>query len=693
MSDSKHQFLVELGTEELPPKALNALMNAFCDEIKSALNELEVTFSAAKAYASPRRLAVIVSGLPASTPLKSVKAWGPPARIAFDDKGEPTKAAEAFAKKNGISVAELKTENDGKVDKLVAESEVGGEALTALLPEAVKSALAALPIAKRMRWGSSREEFVRPVHWLCMLFDEVVIPCKILGIDSGRTSRGHRFHCNQQLSIESPATYEQALAEAKVIVDIEQRKSKIYHQVEAEGQKLGGRSVIDEDLLDEVAALVEWPVALSGQFDQRFLSVPTEALISSMKEHQKYFHVVDDTGALMPNFITLSNIESDDPAQVVAGNEKVIRPRLADADFFFTTDKNTPLAAHREKLKSVVFQAKLGTVYQKTERVAKLAAYIAGFVGADSTLAQRAAELSKADLVTNMVGEFSDMQGIAGYYYALNDGEPEALAIALKEQYQPKFAGDSLPETDTGTILALADRLDTIVGIFGLGQVPTGSKDPFGLRRSSLAVLRLLVEKSYDLDLRDLLSTAVSFYPALPKGDETLSLALNYMLDRFRAWYEERDIPISVFQAVDAKTLSCPLDIDNRVNAVAAFYQMPEAQSLAAANKRVSNILAKLDQPPKSDIDPSLLTEAAEKALAEQVTALQAKVQPLYAAKQYRQALAELASLREPVDAFFDDVMVMCEDVSLRENRLAILQNLRKLFLEVADISMLAVAK
>lgn len=693
MSKQPHALLVELGTEELPPTALATLLNAFASYIGDGLKQLDVQFSALKPYGSPRRLAVVIEGLPACTPIKSVKSWGPPARIAFDADGNPTKAAQAFAKKNGVPVAELKTENDGKIDKLVVDSEVGGEALPSLLPELVQGALAALPIAKRMRWGASRNEFVRPVHWLCMLFDRDIIPCSILGLTAGNTTRGHRFHHNCEITVEEPGAYVELLSKAYVLVDMNVRKEMIRKQVLDEGKNLGGNSVIDEDLLDEVNGLVEWPVALAGQFEQRFLSVPTEALISSMKEHQKYFHIVDDSGALIPAFITLSNIESVDPAQVIAGNEKVIRPRLSDADFFFVTDKKTTLAEHREKLKTVVFQAKLGTVFEKTERIAALAKNIANQLGFNQDLALRAGQLSKADLVTNMVTEFSDMQGIAGYYYAINDDEPNDVALALKEQYKPKFAGDTLPQTEIGNIVALADRLDTLAGIFGLGQTPTGSKDPFALRRASLAVLRILVENKYNLNLRTLLAEAVGQYPDLPKGEKSIVLALNYMLDRFRSWYEERNIPICVFQAVQAKSLTCPLDIDNRVHAVAAFYQMSEATALAAANKRVSNILAKQEQTPSSKVNEDLLQEPAEQNLAKQLKSLEAKVAPLFKSHQYREALAELANLRGAVDQFFDDVMVMADDDALRNNRLALLQNLRNLFLNIADISFLAVSK
>ena len=547
-----------------------------------------------------------------------------------------------------------------------------------------------------MRWGASRNEFVRPVHWLVILFGGDTVDAEVMGLRADRQTRGHRFHYNQTLVLDAAADYVEKLrSPAYVQVDMDERRDLIKQQVEAEAAKLGGTAVIENDLLDEVTALVEWPVALTGRFEERFLEVPAEALIYSMSEHQKYFHVVDGDGKLLPNFITVANIESQDPTQVIDGNERVIRPRLADAAFFFETDKKKTLADQRERLKTIVFQAKLGTIFEKTERVAALAAAIAQQLGADQAgveKAQRAAELSKSDLVTDMVGEFDKMQGVAGYYYALNDGEAEDVAVALQEQYLPKFAGDKLPTTETGTILALADRLDTLVGIFGIGQQPSGSKDPFALRRASVSVLRLLVEKELNLDLRQLLELAQSQHKPLPAADGLVEQVFGYMVERFRAWYEDAKIPAEVFQAVSAKNLSTPLDIDNRVQAVHRFSQLPEAQALAAANKRVSNILAKQGDV-NADLDQALLQESAEQALAEQVAAQADKVAPLFAEGRYTEALESLAGLRESVDTFFDSVMVMADDQALRNNRLALLSQLRGLFLEVADISLLAPAK
>ncbi len=684
------QFLVELGTEELPPTALKSLSDAFVNGVKTGLEQKKLSFKAIQPFATPRRLAMLVEDLAESTPKEDVKVWGPPAQVAFKD-GQATKAAEAFAKKNGIGLDELQTENDGKVDKLVFNKVAGGEAAADLLADIVSDSLAKLPINKRMRWGASRTEFVRPVHWLVMMLDNKVLDAKILDLSSGRSTRGHRFHHNQAIELKAATDYPKILADTgKVIANFADRQAMIVEQVKGEAHKLGGEAVISEDLLDEVTALVEFPVALAGKFEQSFLSVPAEALVSSMKEHQKYFHVVDSKGKLMPCFITLSNLVSKDPAQVIEGNEKVIRPRLADAAFFFETDKKTSLQAQRERLKNIVFQAKLGTVYDKTERIEKLATLIADKLGADQALVSRAAQLCKSDLVSNMVYEFTDLQGIAGYHYAINDGEPEEVAQAINEQYMPKFAGDSLPASTTGAIIALADRLDTITGIFGIGQKPTGSKDPFALRRASLGALRIMVEKEYALDLRELISTAAGNFASLSNG-AVVEDVLAYMIERFRSWYEEAGIAAEVFLAVSAKGVSIPLDINQRVYAVAEFSKLAEAQALAAANKRVSNILAKLEQQPSSSIDASLLTEAAEQTLAQHLQQMTAKVQPHFDKGNYTEALKTLAGLRQAVDSFFDDVMVMCDDQKVRDNRLALLQQLRSLFLQVADISLLAV--
>jgi glycyl-tRNA synthetase beta chain len=687
-------FLIELGTEELPPKALKTLMQSFAKSIEDQLNTTELSFTTIKPFAASRRLAVLVEDLAHGTPAKETLVWGPPAAIAFDKEGKPTKAALAFAEKNSLDPSQLKTDTDGKVEKLVARLSIAGKSTINLLENIVVEAIAQLPIAKRMRWGAKREEFVRPAHWLVMLYGSETVNAQVLGLKAGCDTRGHRFHYNKSISLVKPSDYISALKNTGyVMVDFAERAAVIKTQVENEAKKVGGTAVIDSDLLDEVTALVEWPVALTGQFEERFLQVPAEALIASMKSHQKYFHVVDAQGKLKNYFITVANLESKDPQQIIHGNERVIRPRLSDAAFFYETDKKTSLESLRERLKTIVFQAQLGTVYDKTERIARLAESIARQLNADVQLAKRAGELCKSDLVSNMVGEFDDMQGIAGYYYADNDKENKEVATAMKEQYLPRFAGDELPKTMTGAIIALADRLDTISGIFGIGQQPTGSKDPFALRRASIAVLRLLVEKNLALDLRELLTFAKSQHKNLTVDDELIEQILSYMLERFRAMFEEEKIPSEVFQAVNAKNLSQPLDIHQRVLAVHEFNQLPQAQALAAANKRVSNILSKQHSTMAAEVKESLLKETAEKNLAAAVNTKISLVTPLFKAREYTKALAALADLQQPVDAFFDSVMVMCDDAALQQNRLALLSKLRGLFLEVADISYLVPLK
>lgn len=688
-------FLVEIGTEELPPTALKHLSNSFADSIDSQLKALQLGFTKLDTFATPRRLAVRVHALDKQTASQEVVNWGPPKSVAFDDSGQPTKAALAFAKKNSINVDSLTIDNDGKADKLVHRCKKPGNATVELLPSIVQHALDKLPIPKRMRWGSHRTEFVRPVHWLVLMFGSTIVDTNILGKRSNNMTRGHRFHCDTTLEIANPQVYPSMLTDSgHVIASFDERKELIRQQVVSEGKKLGGAAVIDEDLLDEVTGLVEWPVALAGSFDSKFLQVPSEALIYSMKEHQKYFHVVDDDNKLIPYFITVSNIDSAQPQQIISGNERVIRPRLSDAAFFYESDKKTSLAQRVEQLSSVVFQHQLGTVLDKSARIKSLAVYIADQIGGNSKYAARAGQLCKADLLTDMVLEFDKMQGIAGYYYALHDGEAAEVAEAIKEHYLPKFAADSLPGSKTSCALALADRLDTIVGIFGIGQKPSGSKDPFALRRASLAVLRILVEKGFDLDLKALLAQAAQYHgDNVANAESAVKDALEYMIERFRARYEEQEIAAEIFMAVSAKELSCPLDIDQRVKAVHYFSQLPQAQALATANKRVSNILSKQEQTSDTKLDFSLLAEDAEIKLAELVEHKSKEVTPLFQQRQYKEALTILAELRQAVDEFFDSVMVMTDDLAVQNNRLMLLRRLRHLFLQVADISLLVPSK
>ena len=691
---STENLLVELGTEELPPKALKSLGLAFRDGIVEGLRQRELDFGEVQWFASPRRLAVLVHGVALQAADREVEVLGPPVDRARDDAGNWTPAAAGFARKQGVEPDALQSIDTPKGARLGLRSTLSGVKTRECLNEIIQGSIQQLPIPKRMRWGASRVEFVRPVHWVVAMLGQDCDHGEILGLPTGNTTRGHRFHSTGTITLQRPEDYAAALADARVVADFEQRQQMIREQVEIEASALKATAVIDQDLLDEVTGLVEWPVALTGSFEPRFLEVPAEALVSSMKEHQKYFHLVDQQGQLKPNFITLCNIESTDPVQVIAGNERVIRPRLADADFFFTTDKKVPLADRVEQLKSIVFQKQLGTVYDKTMRVVQLAGALAKQIESPVDLAERAALLSKTDLGTDMVLEFSDMQGIAGSYYALHDGEEADVAAALAQQYWPRFAGDQLPESSTACVLGLADRLDTLVGIFGIGQPPSGSKDPFALRRASLAVLRIMVEKNLDLDLRKCLELAAAQFPRDTLAEGTTDQVLVYMIERFRAWFEEEHIAAEVFRAVSARNLSRPLDIQRRVHAVDAFTRLPQAAALAAANKRVSNILDKLEDGHQfGEVSADLLQEPQEKALAEQLQTLARTSGEHLARDEYTQALACLADLRDTVDSFFDSVMVNADDSALRHNRLNLLKKLRELFLQVADISQLAVSK
>tara|TARA_B110000879_G_scaffold68338_1_gene95662 strand:- start:7448 stop:9529 length:2082 start_codon:yes stop_codon:yes gene_type:complete len=689
-------FLVEIGTEELPPKVLRQLCDSFAEGITSRLSAEQLQFGEVTIYGAPRRLALLIKDLETQTPDQDVVNWGPPAKVAFDSEGKPTRAAEAFAKKNSVALSELSglVENDGQQDKLCVRLTAGGNPTESLLGDIINQSLAGLPIPKPMRWGKSRQEFVRPVQWAVVLFDNKTIHTPILGIESSNISRGHRFHSEGDIIIEAPAHYRDRLYKAFVIVDFEERRELIREGVIAAAKSADGTAVIDEDLLNEVSSLNEWPVPLMGRFEEHFLKVPPEALISSMAQHQKYFHVVDSDNQLKPLFITVANIASLDPQQVISGNERVIRPRLADAAFFYKTDLKSTLQARRETLKSVVFQSKLGSIYDKTQRISGLAKILADYTGASAEHAARAGELCKSDLVSEMVGEFDDLQGVMGSYYALNDGEHPAVAEALMEQYLPRFAGDAIPATETGATLALADRLDTLVGIFSIGQQPSGSRDPFALRRASLGILRIIIERNIDLDLKLAITAAAQQLNITENADELCLQVLTYVLDRFKAWYRDEGIDTEVFASVAALGLTNPLDIDARVKAVAQFSSLPEAVALAAANKRVFNILAKqAAETIPSVIDSGLLVDAAEQQLVNTITELSGTIAPLLEQRDYAGVLKKLALLRDPVDQFFDDVMVMVEDSAIRDNRLALLHSLRSLFLNVADISQLVVTK
>tara|TARA_R110001606_G_scaffold399268_2_gene583250 strand:+ start:13433 stop:15487 length:2055 start_codon:yes stop_codon:yes gene_type:complete len=682
----QQDFLVELGTEELPPKSLKRLAEAFLSGIEKGLQEAGLSYSAARFYAAPRRLAVLVDALESQQPDRTNQMDGPPVQAAYDAEGKPTKAAEGFARKCGVTVSEL----DSSGPKLRYVQSIPGQASAQLLPGIVDSALAALPIPKRMRWGARKTEFVRPTQWLVMLQGDAIVPGEILSQTADRSSRGHRFHHPEQVRITTPADYVEQMRGAHVIADFAERREMIRSRVNELAAAEQGTAIMPDDLLDEVTALVEWPVPLVCSFEERFLDVPQEALISTMQDNQKYFCLLDNAGKLLPRFITVANIDSLDPAQIVSGNEKVVRPRLTDAEFFFRQDKKNPLADRNTQLANVVFQAQLGSVFDKAQRVSALAEFIAGQIGGDASRAARAGLLSKCDLATEMVGEFPELQGIAGYYYALHDGEPEDVALALNEQYMPRGAGAELPSTLTGAAVALADKLDTLVGIFGIGMLPTGSKDPYALRRAALGVLRILIEKRLELDLNAAIDAAVKQYASQIKTEPDLAAQVQeFVFDRLRARYEDEGIDVAVYQSVRAVAPVSPLDFDQRVQAVQHFRRLPEAEALAAANKRVSNLLSKAGTEVSITIDQSLLHEPAEQTLAQAITEAESSVAPLAADRHYSAALERLASLRGPVDGFFDQVLVNAEDDQLKTNRYALLARLRGLFLGVADISLL----
>lgn len=697
MSDETRDLLIEIGTEELPPKALLRLSRAFSDGVRKGLIQADLAFGEVHDYAAPRRLAVWIEAVAATQADREQIRRGPALAAAFDDEGNPTPGAQGFARSCGVGVEQLEKLETDKGAWLVHRVMERGRGTAELIPDIVDRALGQLPIPKRMRWGAGTAEFVRPVHWVVLLFGDEVIDAEILGVRSGRETRGHRFHHPAPIYIGEPAAYAPLLqTEGRVLADFAERREAIRGQVIEAGVAAGGRALIDEDLLDEVTALVEWPVAVVGDFETRFLEVPSEALISTMQDNQKYFPVVDAQGRLLPHFITISNIVSRDPAQVKAGNERVVRPRLTDAAFFWNQDRRQRLGARIDRLGTMVFQSRLGTLLDKQKRVARLAAHIAAALGADPRLAERAAMLAKCDLLTQMVFEFPELQGVMGRYYAQHDGEPEEVAQAIDEQYRPRFAGDALPETATGQALAIADRLDTLVGIFAIGQPPTGDKDPFALRRAALGVLRILIERKLDLDLVELLGEAGKEISATLKLnreniEKVIADVFIFMMERLRAYYTDIGISPDVFEAVvlAPKPPTRPIDFDARLHAVTEFRALPEAESLAAANKRIGNILRKTEEAIPAAVAAERLVDAAERDLAKGLDALRGEVESAFDRGDYTTGLRRLAALREPVDRFFDNVMVMAEDAALRANRLALLQQLQSLFLRAADLSRL----
>jgi glycyl-tRNA synthetase beta chain len=698
-------FLVELGTEELPPKSLRALERAFAEAVVARLEELALKHGAVTSYATPRRLAVLVRRLSLQQPEQQIIRRGPPRRVSFDAAGAPTRAALAFASSCGVPVEALGTERDANDNEYLHYSgRKSGAAASALLPAVVQSALDALPIPRRMRWGALEAQFVRPVHWLVMLHGSEVIPASMLGVTAGNTSFGHRFMAPGALRVRTPSSYARMLQQrGRVLPLFEERLAVMRSQVESLAASLQGRAILSDALLEEVTALVEWPVAIAGQFDARYLALPREVLISTLQDHQRYFALENAHGELMPWFITVSNIDSPEPAVVRSGNERVVRPRLADAEFFWQQDRKLPLVARLEGLEAMTFQAQLGSQASRTRRIAELARWIAGSIGAgagDLAHAARAATLCKCDLSTAMVGEFPDLQGIMGRYYALADGEPAAVAEAIREHYLPRGAGDALPGSLVGDAVALADRIDLLTGIFAIGQKPTGTRDPFALRRAAIGVLRIVLEHQRELDLGELLERAVGQQPLadLPARVETVvNEVYDFIAERLRAQYLERSaaggISTEMFDAVLATRPGSLLDFDARLRALLAFAQTPAGASLAAANKRIANILKK--SAPAASAGAALtvraeqLREPAEHALHRALEDLRQPVEASIRDRQYAAAFDRLAGLRGSVDQFFDHVLVNDPDESLRNNRLALLARLRDLFAGIADLSRL----
>ena len=682
-------FLVEIGTEELPPKALKTLATSFAGNVEAELNQAGLSFDKIEWFAAPRRLAVKVLNLATQQPSKEIEKRGPAVSAAFDAEGKPTKAAEGWARGCGITVDQAERIATDKGEWLVHRAKIEGQPTKNLLNDIVANALAKLPIPKPMRWADKTVQFIRPVHTVTMLLGDELIEGEILGVASARTIRGHRFLGEKEFEIQHADQYPQLLREkGSVVADFNERKAEILAKSQAKATALGGVADIEESLLEEVTSLVEYPNVLAAKFEERFLAVPAEALVYTMKGDQKYFPIYDKDGKLLPHFIFVSNINPEDPTAIIEGNEKVVRPRLTDAEFFFKTDLKQKLVDRLPRLETVLFQQQLGTLKDKTDRIEQLAGEIAKQIGADEVKAKRAGLLSKCDLMTNMVFEFTDTQGVMGMHYARHDGEDEEVAVALNEQYMPRFAGDELPKSLVASAVALADKFDTLTGIFGIGQAPKGSADPFALRRAALGALRIIVEKNLPLDLEDLVKKSAALFGDKLTNKNVVADVVDFMLGRFRAWYQDEGIAVDVIQAVLARRPTRPADFDARVRAVSHFRTLDSAEALAAANKRVSNILAKADAA-IGEINLTACVEPAEKALAEAVLALRTEVQPLIAKGDYTAVLDKLANLRAPVDSFFDNVMVNAEDPALRQNRLAILNTLQGLFLQVADISLL----
>jgi glycyl-tRNA synthetase beta chain len=693
MTLTKENLLIELGTEELPPKSLKKLSESFTKNIQDELSRSGFEFDSIASFAAPRRLAVVVKNCTGTQPDSTVEKRGPAVTSAFDNDGRPTRAAQGWAKGNSIDVSQASRLKSDKGEWLLYVAEVKGKALNDLLQDILQTAVDKLPIPKPMRWGSSSAEFIRPVHTLCVMFGNKVLPVSLFGLIAANQLSGHRFHGQHRFTLEHADNYASALRAQYVVADYAQRTNTIEAGLKAKAKELGLMPDYDRALLEEISSLVEWPVVLSAEFEADFLDVPKEALIHTMKDDQKYVPLLDADGQLSSQFLFVSNIESKDPIQVIEGNQKVIRPRLSDAKFFFETDKKTSLASKAEKLALVLFQKELGTVAEKTARLVAISQSIAKQLDIDATHVSRAAALAKADLLSDMVMEFPNIQGIMGRHYALHDGEHAAVALAIEEQYLPRFAGDKLPTSIAGYVLALAEKLDTLVGIFGIGKLPKGDRDPFALRRSAIGILRILVENNLPLDLQKMVESVVGIYADKLSNVQTATQVHTFLLDRFKPFYQDQDITGDVVSAVMTQLPSTAIDFDARIKAVTAFKQMDSAVDLVAANKRVANILNKndIDMDALPSIDPALFSEAAEKALFCALESAQSDVTRLIKTLSYDEVLASLSVLKIPLNDFFDGVMIMADDELVKSNRLALVGSVRQLFLSVADISILAV--
>jgi len=683
-------LLIELGTEELPPKALKRLSEAFSAGIVDGLKKAGFDASDVASFSTPRRLAVLIKDLPEAQPDRKVERRGPNVEAAFDVDGNPTKAVQGFARSCGVEVDQLEQQETDKGTWLVFSAVEPGKNISDLIEDIVSQSIAKLPIPKRMRWGSNTTEFVRPVHWLVLMHGDKVLDAELLGQKSSNKTRGHRFHANEPIAIAQAGEYEATLKDrAYVIADYAARRQSIHEQVIKAAESVDGVAVTDDELLDEVTALNEWPVAVTGEFEQMYLSVPAEALIKTMQDNQKYFPVADKNNKLKNYFITISNIDSNNKQTVKQGNERVVRPRLADAKFFWEQDQKQPLDSHLIVLANVVFQKKLGTLGEKTDRVVLLAEKIAKDLGADIEHAKRAALLSKCDLMTDMVGEFASLQGIMGKLYATASNEAEEVAAAIDEQYMPRGAGSETAPGTIGQILSISDKMDTLVGIFAIGQKPTGEKDPFALRRASLGILRTIIERELDIDLHELIKASAELFSDKIDAHGVIDDVFDYILERLRAYYIDQGVSTGVFDAVSVLKPGRPLDFDKRIKAVMAFNALPEAESLAAANKRVGNILKRTEAGAVAAVEESLFVEEAEKSLFSELSALSQSVEPLFSEGEYEEALYRLSSLRKPVDDFFDQVMVMVDDEAVKNNRIALLKQMHALFLRAADLSRL----